>query len=71
MGSIKSDPEILGGRPILSGYRLSVEQILHEICEDGLEEFCENFSIRRESIEDMINEINFIINKYYIGNNNE
>ena len=49
---IISDPEILGGRPIIKGHRITVSQIIgHIAAGDSIEEVCDSYDLTETEIK--------------------
>jgi uncharacterized protein (DUF433 family) len=48
---VVSDPDILGGRPIIKGHRITVSQIMgHIAAGDSIEEVSENYELTEAEI---------------------
>ena len=48
---IVSDPEIMGGRPIIKGHRITAEQIAGHIrADDSIEEVCDAYELTEAEI---------------------
>jgi uncharacterized protein (DUF433 family) len=53
---IISDPDIMGGRPIIKGHRLTVSQVIgHIAAGDSVEEVRENYDLTADEIQAALN----------------
>jgi len=53
---IVSDPEVMGGRPIIKGHRLTVSQVIgHIAAGDTIEEVREGYNLSEAEIQAVLN----------------
>lgn len=60
---IVSNPDICGGEPCLEGRRITVAQVLSEIADIGIDEFCEDFDVRKSEVISMLHHLSSKVNE--------
>jgi uncharacterized protein (DUF433 family) len=58
MTLIIRDAAICGGKPVLKGTRITIQQILAELKTQSIEEFCEDFDLDESLVRQLLRELN-------------